>query len=219
MTGPASSVDICNLALIAVGEAPTIQTLELSDPSRDASRLVTILAPLYDQTRRALLCRCQWNFAQAVTNVSRAGDAEDSSDWDSIYTLPSGMLRLNGVGSEFKNPITDYYIQNDLLYLTGDEATVRVWYTLDVTDPQKMRPLFVEALIAELAAKLAFARTKNVVFVREKEVLADTAFIKAACAEAQEQPTKVIVNSPTLTARRDWGVNASSRTPGSSLYD
>ena len=104
---PASSIDLCNLALDRLGQRP-ITAIEL--PSTD---IEVVCARQYEQTKRALLRRFLFNFAKkfkvlnstlVVTAISKAAEGvvtlndAGSIDEDKVYTFSgvAGMTEVNG---------------------------------------------------------------------------------------------------------------------------
>ena len=68
--------------------------------------------------------------------------------WDYQFDLPSDLLRIN------RTYDSDIYYEIDNGLLKTDEDSVAINYVKQVTDPSDFDPMFVEALVLSLAAKL-----------------------------------------------------------------
>jgi len=68
--------------------------------------------------------------------------------WAAQFALPSDLLRLNRT---YENAVA-YELDNGLL--KTDESEMAINYVKQVTDPDDFDPLFVDALVLSLAAKL-----------------------------------------------------------------
>ena len=141
-----SELSICNQALIAWGANPITA---LTDNSKNAR----LCNALYDQTRDNVLTDHVWNFAQKrFVLATISGDPVWTEDLMTIrYQKPSDCLRINFVNIES----AVFKIEGD--EILSDTANLKIKYTERLTDPVKFFPKFVEALVARLAAELAYA--------------------------------------------------------------
>lgn len=136
---PLTALDICNIALCKLGEAP----LTGIDPNGSlASRLCYMH---YHPVRREVLCANRWSFATVVTELTSREDAHDATT-PLPHTLPSDCLRVLDV----KSP--GWTLRGRAIYCPS--ATVRVRYITDAEDVEHFDPLFIEAFAVRLAMKL-----------------------------------------------------------------
>jgi len=144
----ADNVGICNGALRRIG-ASTITSL--SQGTKNANWCNDRFAEM----RNALLEMHPWNFA--VKSVALAQlTATPVVKFDYAYQLPTDFIRLvsahdsnEGVG------IVDHQLRDD----TIEAVSSQLWivYVSEVTDPNKMTPLFRECLSAFMAVEAATA--------------------------------------------------------------
>lgn len=145
-----SEVDIANLALDRLKE----QSITSFDQERSAARW---MGRNYAPTRDMTLAAHPWKFAMA-----RAELAEDAAaplfGWTRKFKLPDNIIRLQPLrvkglldGRLIKHEVEAGYI------LTDASAPLRVRYIQRVEDVPTMarEPLFIDALAASLAARMA----------------------------------------------------------------
>ena len=143
-----SIIQICNQALIALGEAPIAS---LDDNSKAASTLNT----LYDPVRKELLRTHPWNFAITQATLSIFGTTP-LFDYNAAYALPSNCLRVWGVVNAF----TPWRVVGKLIY--SNDSSLGIYYVADITDSTQFDALFEQALVLLLAIRSSFAITQNV---------------------------------------------------------
>jgi hypothetical protein len=193
MTAPESSVDICNLALHHIGER-SIASIE--NPTGDNEETMALW---YDQVRREVLQKQVWNFAQKYTVLASAGDGDDG--YTDKYRLPEDFIRLNTVGEDIYNPITDYTI--DDLYIHADEGdSLPIRYNRDIEDVRVFSPTFIAVFALALAEKVAYKITKKKSVVDLVNALKKEAMPDAAAIDGQQRPPRRVQRSKLLTARR-----------------
>lgn len=102
----ASSIEICNNALILIGQEPVI-TLD------DTSKQARLCKRLYTSTLEALLRQYPWTFA--IKRVILSRDVETPAFGKAYqFTLPSDCLRIVNI----------FVSDNDHDYISDDEYTV-----------------------------------------------------------------------------------------------
>lgn len=143
-SAPLSVIDICNLALAKLGEAPLL----LLDPNGcPASRLCYLH---YHPTRREVLVVNRWDFATTVATLH--GNPPDATGYHNlVHTLPTDCLRVLEVNSP------GWTLRGRSIFCPA--ATVRLRYIADVEDTTLFDPLFAEALATRLACKLCVPLT------------------------------------------------------------
>lgn len=80
---------ICNSALIEAEQDTTITSMDEASPSAERCRRI------YDSTRRELLSRYPWTFAQKFVKLARV--AENVEGYKYAYKYPTEALRINDI--------------------------------------------------------------------------------------------------------------------------
>lgn len=137
------SLLICNRALWRIGHQPLSS---LDDPGKTAETC----RALYPDLRDALLQAHPWNFAQK--RVQLTADVEGPV-WGPrhAYTLPPDCLQVEFVNGRRRPP----HSREGRHLLSDLSPPIDLRYTARITDPGLFPPLFVETLVARLAAELA----------------------------------------------------------------
>lgn len=145
-----SKVNICNMALISLG-ATTITALT------ENSKNARICNAIYDQVRDGVLTDHIWNFAQKRFVLAQiAGNPAWTEDGMSIiYQKPTDCLKINYVNI----PSAIFKIEDDKIL--SNTTGLKIKYTEREKNPVKYFTKFTEALIAKLAAELAFPITSS----------------------------------------------------------
>lgn len=177
----ASKVEICNMALSSIGSKQTIQSLD-TDNGVEAGTLKLH----YDQALQTALVYTNWSFA-TKTATSALLSADPPTDWIYMYAEPANMLRIieivDAVGNRLTKPrkLKRTVYDGQRVILTDTESPV--WrYIYNNTDPVTYSPMFIDALVASLASRVAMPLTRK----RElrQEALADyVRLISAAAAD------------------------------------
>lgn len=148
----ASDVEICNRALQKLG-AKRISAL--SEESHNARSCLAAFAA----NRDALLESHPWNFA--IERFSLAADAVSPAFGKAYsYTLPSGSLRILPPYTDSNTPYRDW-IEEGGKILTDMSAPLEVRCIMQVTDANRMSPLFREALASKIALDLCEVITQS----------------------------------------------------------
>ena len=175
----ASVVEICNLALQKVGANPISSLSDDSEEARACNRL-------YEPILRAELRTHPWNCA--ITRVSVAPDSDEPAfGYDYQYTLPSDCVRILP-----DNTITDWKIEGRKI-LTDTDTEIELVYVKEISDPNDMDPLLVEALASRLAVELAekvteSATKRQMAWEEYKEWVREARRVNAFESTAQELP-------------------------------
>ena len=131
---------IVSRALLLIG----IAQISLVDDGK-----ITIINSMYATCRDEVLRAHTWNFA-----VKRSGALATTTapnfGYTYAYTLPSDCLRV----VELYNSTSPWRVENSVL-LTND-TVARVKYVAQITDTTKFNSSFMNALVYNLASKLAF---------------------------------------------------------------
>lgn len=137
-----TEVSICNQALSRIG-AETISSL---DEGNAAARNCNVF---YDDTRDEILDAHPWSFALARKKPTPV-DSSDYPEWDHAFAVPTDAIRVVEI---VRTLDTQFRIEGDRLLCSEPKPILR--YVRRVEDPTKFSPLFTQALVARLAAKLA----------------------------------------------------------------
>lgn len=138
-TSKLSVLDICNLALSKLGEAPLTSLDANGSP---ASRLCYMH---YHPVRREVLCAARWSFAQKEVTIS-SSQGDDNGQISLPHTLPQDSLRVLAVSSPC------WTLRGRSVFCPQKE--IRVLYVADIEDTTLFEPLFIEAMATRLACKL-----------------------------------------------------------------
>jgi len=147
----ASTVEICNNALIALG-AETIMALT------ENSKAARLCNARFASARDAVLRAHPWNCAMARTSLAQESSSP-AFGYSYRYQLPGDCLRVIQAYGADKEPIDDWQVEGRSLLC--DEATVYIKYIKRVTDPNQLDSLCREAISARLAAEIAYALTQS----------------------------------------------------------
>lgn len=153
----ASKVEICNRALIRLGEKTITSLTEDTTPAK----LCNIL---YDQVRKELLRLHPWNFAIARADLAQYEDGPEFG-YLYYYAIPSDCIRvleLDDINVTFK-------IEGSKLLSDSDE--VLILYIKDEEDVTKFDSLFSTCLALKLGVELSYALsgTANITTALQEE--------------------------------------------------
>ncbi len=144
----ASEVQICNMALLEVGD---LSITALTDATKEG-RACNVLYPLM---RDLMTYSHPWNFAmkRADITASLTTDPAFPDDWYA-YTLPADCLRV----WEFYGSDEEWIVENGasgLIFMTPQDEEIYVRYIAKVTEAGRFNPAYVECLVKRLGAALA----------------------------------------------------------------
>lgn len=212
MPAPTSPIEVCRLALDAIGEKGKIASIEIPE-----NRLEVLLARHYDVTRRALLREYMWNFARHQVTLARTGDGDDF--YKDRFLMPTDCVRVIRFGSTYcriqpgcydlrettlyVNPLPENY-----LYTGPNANALRFEYIRDYTDVSKFDALFLKLLYLQLASDIAYSLSleRNQVALMIEQVKLELP--KAISVNSQE-------NKPVRVMRSRWAeARMSSGLPG-----
>lgn len=141
----ASTIEICNLALLRLGHAREISSLDEGSAESDFCKA------FYDHCRKTVLRAHPWNFA--VTTAELALLTDESDEYDYVYQLPTGCLRALEIVNIYSDDKLEFEIRGRKLYTDEEHAVLK--YTSDEDDPNTFDQEFIDALSYLLAAELA----------------------------------------------------------------
>lgn len=152
-------VDICNLALIRVGQKVTIGDFDTED-SAEALACRVAFEPVRDQ----LLSKRRWSFARKQVLLALE-PTEVRTGWIYAYAVPTDVLDEIGLWPGTRDPrqenLIPFEIQarnvgNGRVLLT-DQLAAELVYTARIISVGAFPPLFADALAWHVAGELAMA--------------------------------------------------------------
>lgn len=205
MSAPTSEIDICNLALDELSQGPVTS---ITDPQTKAEDLC---ARHYDQTRRTILRKYNFNFSTKLKVLTKSGIKTPAFGFLNAYKLPNDFIRFRALGDISINADTPrrlYRLQEGFIFTStalGNGDTIQTEYIFNAIDISKFDPLFIDVLVLSLARKLAYPLTQKRSLV--KDIGADLIDAQAAAAavDGQEDPPRRIERSRLRDVRRRGG--------------
>ena len=199
MSAPTSKTAIANLALRHLKIDPVISI----DPPDSDSKAASAAASWYDQARRDTLEAHPWKFASRRRQLV-ADTAEPLYEWTKKYQLPGDFIRLNYIGTDWRNPLTEYDIEDGFI-LCGEDSPLCISYVYDLSIATRFSPKFITAMSYKMAAFMAYELTGNASLVQAMEGQFATAFTSAASVSGQNRPTRRVERSRLADTRRNFG--------------
>lgn len=193
-------IEVCNLALIRIGNAP-IETLK--EPNEPARRCLQ----LYDHDRKMVLRRWPWPWSIKREALALDGEKDiDKGIFQYGYRYPSDCIYLWKLLDENKRELmrgSEWDIQASKVgaVISCDVNPVYAEYTFDVDDLSITDEEFIDALGWKLAASLAFKLTGNSQIQQMATQEYERAFLFAA-ADARNEPNKTPEYTPEYIMAR-----------------
>lgn len=150
---PTSVVEICNIALGRLAQAP-IQTLE------SLSNEATWCKRLYDRARTTVLRAHAWKFAMKSAYPALIDDGAADPDYFTLaYQIPSDCLHVVSAVDDIPGRPVHWEVVGDQIWT--DHSPLKIRYVYDEKNTTKFDPAFIECLGYKLAAELAMPVTGN----------------------------------------------------------
>jgi len=184
----ARQVDICNMALTAIGHK-TIQSR--SESSAGARKSSVYLQQAIDETLRA----SPWNCAIRRASLARLTETP-SFGFSYAFALPQDPYCLRVLQMTEKS--IRYKVEGRKL-LT-DEAAAKILYIARIV-PAEMDPLLVSAVAARLAAELAYPMANSPTLQANMWKLYEQKLLEAVTVDAQEGTPDEIEVDTFINAR------------------
>jgi hypothetical protein len=156
-----TEAQLCNIALLRVGERQTIDSLE------ETTEAARSCKALYAPARDACLAELWWTFA--TQRAVLAETTEERDGWTYAYAMPSDCLAPRYVYAGIRNPAPEVRIRfaselndaGDGFLILGDfeAADCPLIYTARIENVTLFPPVFVDALAWRLASDLALGLT------------------------------------------------------------
>ena len=184
----ASKVDICNLALVALGQT-TIMSIDQKAPRAEKC------AAIFDMVRDIELSSHNWKFATKYQTLAQSS-TDPSFTYDNSFQLPSDYLKLVSLDSSS----IEYKIVGDKLYTNEDE--IGLIYIFRETDTANFSSEFIDLLAARIARDLAWSITNNkstMVAMYESYTITRR---RAIAIDSQQGTPNKVQGTSWITARR-----------------
>lgn len=214
MARPTSPVDVCNLALDELKQAPVNS---ITTPLTVAE---FVCSRWYDQSRQESLFAHPWKFGIKRIQLTPNPTTTPLFGYAYAYDLPTDYIRLVTVGDDYIGDLkSEFEIEsNQLLAVSGDVTfdgtTKDVRYIFDAVDVTKFSPGFIKYLALRMA--LNMCNKFSISSQLKKDLKEDFAQIEieAKAVNGQERRPKRIQYSKILTKRRGLpgGIFASKYT-------
>jgi hypothetical protein len=158
----ASETGIVNIALARIGVE------RISSLDSDTVKPARVARDLFDEARDELLRSGTWNFATRRASLSKVSGFTPAFGFDYAYTLPSDFLRVMSV-----HPVDSverqvrYQIENisdggtPKTVLLSNSNNLYLRYVAQITDVNRMSPMFRSLLAQKLAVDLGHALDRS----------------------------------------------------------
>lgn len=144
----ASAVEICNRALIRIGEDVITSLIDDSERAR-------VCNSIYEEVLDSVMTEYPWNCA-----IQRASLQQlvDTPVWDFAYSyqLPTDPYCLRVISTDLDDDKDLYPWQREGDTLVTDASAVNIKYLARVEDPNKIPPILRELISVRLAAEIAY---------------------------------------------------------------
>lgn len=152
----ASETDICNLALMDIGVSDGIANL-----ATEESKAARVCRRLYEATRDHALQEFPWSFATRRVALALL-TTDPPTNWAYAYRFPSDCIQPQGlVVSGTRTPRATQKIPFEVAgdssgrVIYTDLVDAELLYTARIEDTTLFEPMFVTALAALLASRIA----------------------------------------------------------------
>lgn len=190
MAAPGKSpVYICSAALNKLGADAIIS---LSDTSRRA----VICNRMWPIVRDAVLASRNWGVTFQRAALTKDNDAP-VYDYLARYRVPADMFLL--LSTDLPQDAR-YVIEGD--FILCDYDTLNILYIKDTQDSSTYGPLLTEALVAKMAAEIAYTITGNTAIENAMKEEADKKLQNASTRESQQRSTVAFSDNLYVRVRR-----------------
>lgn len=180
----ASTVDICNLALLKVGAARITSLLDNTPQAKE-------LNAIYAMKRDSELSLHPWTFAIKRAKIPAESTAP-ITQWARKFPLPADYLRLVQVGEVDAFYDSGYFgalFDVEAGCVVSNEASpLSIRYVSRITEPGLFHALFVESFACALAMEVCEARSQNLAKRDDIQAQYERAIRAAKRANVIERP-------------------------------
>lgn len=174
---PMTTVDIANQAIQLCGADTVLVTLD------DVNKEARLCRNTYDVARRAVLQRHPWKFSIQRVLWDQNTSIVPAFEYTAAYPVPDDYIRLVSINDTYNGP----WVREGRYILINGSGQLRVRYVRDEQTVELFDPLFIDALIAELAARIVYPLTQSNDRLEAIVEAAKTALKHAKRADAIEQ--------------------------------
>lgn len=196
----ATQLDICNLALFAIGQRPITSYNEESTSGR-------AIRTVYETCLKGTLRAIDWNFARRIEELNLIAN-EAAPGWFYLYAQPNDCLIIRKV---FHEEILEDSIAIEYEVLNSPESHVpavatnispaRAKYTYYCVDTNVYDSNFIEAFSHKLAAMIAFSLTGDAKIAAGMNQMYNLFIDQAKLVNGNENRTQVKRTSSYISAR------------------
>lgn len=197
MAKPTSPVEICNLALSQLNQAP-ITSIE---PPDEGSEAAAQCAAWYDAARLEALRAGTWAFARKRTTVVADADTPPF-DFTTAYNLPNDFVRPVEVRFGGVRLNDDQYEIEDGQLLCNETGTLQLIYIYDHNNPAAWTPDFVVTSSTNLAKWVGPPLSANDGNTRLAEMRTEKSMRTSRAVNGQENRPKRVEYSRLMARRR-----------------
>lgn len=198
----ASQTDICNQALILIGDDPIVS---IDDKSKQARTLKAI----YDMQRQAELRANRWKFSLTRSLLPAQTNNPAGSPFSYSYALPTSCLKVidvNGIrqslGSiDYRSGMEKLYDFQGNVLLTNFTAPITLHFVQDVTVTTQFDALFVVAFSALLAWKASYSLAQSATVTSQCEKFYRRRIVEAKMQDAIEKLPEGIADDSWVLSR------------------
>jgi hypothetical protein len=168
-----SWVEVCNLALTALGSQPIT-----AFPPTDDSQAAKLAQACYQMLADEVLSAADFACAETRQALNADTTAPEDPEWTYQFQLPIDCLHVRGV-----SPATDYVRSGNMLLC--NEVSITLVYTRKLTDPTLLDSHVGSAIAARIAMHLAPKIVQKMDFTRMMIAAYDRALLEARMADAK----------------------------------
>ena len=203
----ASEVDICNQALVAVGE-PRITSLD------DAAPAARWCKEVYADSRDALLEETEWSFAIERAALAPLAEAPDWG-YSHQFLLPADCLKILEAREDRQvNTYNDLDWRREGRKVVCDASTIYIRYTRRVEDPSEFSPSFVKTLSSKVAWDISIAVAENRGLSADEARVFQSQLAKAESSDGQQGRSRRVRADILTRTRYGYGGGYGGRILG-----
>jgi hypothetical protein len=143
--------ELFNQSLQLIGDDAVIVTVN------DNNKAARLCRTSYDTARRSVLQRHPWKFASDRVIVDVDTSEEPPFEYGSRYVLPGDYIRMITLNDEW---FGNWTVEGGYI-LSNNGGPINLRYVKDITSLELFPPLFVDALVADLAKRIVYPLTQS----------------------------------------------------------
>ena len=172
-----TTVDIANQAITLCGSEAVLITLD------DVNKEARLCRLNYDQSRRAVLQRHPWKFSILRVLVDLDTTEVPAYGYTGRYLMPDDYIRVVSIDDTYSGA----WVREGRYMLYSGGGQMKLRYVSDLTALELFDPLFVDALVADLAKRICYPLTQSNDRLKLIEEASKLAIRHAKRADAIEQ--------------------------------